>query len=114
MLWVDAHPDLTDFSRGSRWSCGCALTRALECAQVDPSRVVMAGCRDFDLWGVPPPDAGPTHPWHGLGFFKAEFGGEEVAYTGAWERVLSSAGAKLIALDKRSRTYVRGLKRNIS
>jgi hypothetical protein len=72
------------------------------------------GCRDFDLWGVPPPDAGPNHPWHGLGFFKAEFGGEEVAYPGAWERVLSGAGAKLIALDKRSRTYVRGLKRNIS
>lgn len=49
VLWVDAHPDLNDFSRGSRWSCGCALTRALECAQVDPSRVVLAGCRDFDL-----------------------------------------------------------------
>jgi agmatinase len=49
VLWVDAHPDLNDFSRGSRWSCGCALARALECAQVDPSRVVLAGCRDFDL-----------------------------------------------------------------
>jgi hypothetical protein len=73
-----------------------------------------AGCRDFDLWGVPPPDAGPTHPWHGLGFFKSEFGGEEVTYTGAWELVLSGAGAKLIALEKKSRTYVRGLKRNIS
>jgi hypothetical protein len=73
-----------------------------------------AGGRDFDLWGVPPPGAGPDHPWHGLGFFKSEFGGEEVTYTGAWELVLSGAGAKLIALEKRSRTYVRGLKRNIS
>jgi lipid II:glycine glycyltransferase (peptidoglycan interpeptide bridge formation enzyme) len=73
-----------------------------------------AGCRDFDFWGVPPPDAGPDHPWHGLGFFKSEFGGEEVAYAGAWELVLSAAGARLIALEKRSRTYVRGLKRNIS
>jgi len=72
------------------------------------------GCRDFDLWGVPPPGAGPDHPWHGLGFFKSEFGGEEVTYAGAWELVLSEAGAKLIALEKRSRTYVRGLKRNIS
>jgi lipid II:glycine glycyltransferase (peptidoglycan interpeptide bridge formation enzyme) len=73
-----------------------------------------AGCRDFDFWGVPPPGAGPDHPWHGLGFFKAEFGGEEVTYPGAWELVLSGAGARLIALEKKSRTYVRGLKRNIS
>jgi len=73
-----------------------------------------SGCSDFDLWGVPPPNAGPNHPWHGLGFFKAEFGGQEVSYVGAWERVLSGAGARLIALDKKSRTYIRGLKRNIS
>jgi lipid II:glycine glycyltransferase (peptidoglycan interpeptide bridge formation enzyme) len=78
------------------------------------SAAAEAGCRDFDLWGVPPPDAGPAHPWHGLGFFKAEFGGEEVGYAGAWERVLSGPGAKLLALDQRSRAYVRGLKRNIS
>jgi hypothetical protein len=78
------------------------------------SSAAEAGCRDFDLWGVPPPDAGPNHPWHGLGFFKSEFGGEEVTYPGAWELVLSGAGARLIALEKKSRTYVRGLKRNIS
>jgi lipid II:glycine glycyltransferase (peptidoglycan interpeptide bridge formation enzyme) len=72
------------------------------------------GCHDFDFWGVPPPDAGPDHPWHGLGFFKSEFGGEEVTYPGAWELVLSAAGAKLIAFEKKSRAYVRGLKRNIS
>lgn len=73
-----------------------------------------AGCRDFDLWGVPPPGAGPDHPWRGLGFFKAEFGGEEVAYAGAWEIVLSAAGSRLIALEKKARTGIRGLKRNIS
>ena len=73
-----------------------------------------AGCRDYDLWGVPPPGAGPDHPWHGLGFFKAEFGGEEVAYAGAWEIVLSAAGSRLIALEKKARTGIRGLKRNIS
>ena len=49
VLWFDAHPDLNDFSRGSHWSCGCALYRALECAKLDPARVVLAGCRDFDL-----------------------------------------------------------------
>jgi lipid II:glycine glycyltransferase (peptidoglycan interpeptide bridge formation enzyme) len=73
-----------------------------------------AGCRDYDLWGVPPPGAGPDHPWHGLGFFKAEFGGEEVAYPGAWELVLSETGARLIALEKKARRGIRGLKRNIS
>jgi agmatinase len=47
-LWVDAHPDLNDFSRGGRWTCGCALRRALESSQIEPSRVVIAGGRDFD------------------------------------------------------------------
>jgi serine/alanine adding enzyme len=73
-----------------------------------------AGLRDYDLWGVPPPGAGADHPWHGLGFFKAEFGGEELAYAGAWELVLSSAGSRLLDLEGRARRGVRGLKRNIS
>lgn len=72
------------------------------------------GCRDYDLWGVPPPGAPFDHPWHGLGFFKAEFGGEEVEYAGAWELVLSMAGSRLIGLEKKARGRVRGLKRNIS
>ncbi|HKV86466.1 MAG TPA: peptidoglycan bridge formation glycyltransferase FemA/FemB family protein [Candidatus Dormibacteraeota bacterium] len=77
------------------------------------SSAAEAGCTDFDLWGVAPPDAGPTHPWHGLGTFKAEFGGEEVAYVGAWELAISNAGARLVDLEHRARAYVRGLKRNI-
>ena len=94
-----AHPELM----GNDLAWWAAVSSAAE-----------AGCRDFDFWGVPPPGAGPEHPWYGLGFFKSEFGGEEVAYAGAWELVLSAAGAKLIELEKRSRSYVRGLKRNIS
>jgi hypothetical protein len=77
------------------------------------SSAAEAGCRDFDLWGVPPPDAGPEHPWHGLGAFKAEFGGEEVSYAGAWEIVLSAAGAKILGLERKTKAYIRGLKRNI-
>jgi lipid II:glycine glycyltransferase (peptidoglycan interpeptide bridge formation enzyme) len=73
-----------------------------------------SGCRDYDLWGVPPPGAGREHPWYGLGFFKAEFGGEEVAYPGAWEKVLSKAGSRLMDLEKKARRGIRGLKRNIS
>jgi FemAB family len=72
-----------------------------------------AGCTDFDLWGIPPPNAGPAHPWHGLGFFKAEFGGEEVAYVGAWELVLSALGARWLKVEGKARSYIRGLKRNI-
>jgi Acetyltransferase (GNAT) domain len=93
-----AHPELM----GNDLAWWSALQSAAE-----------AGCSDFDFWGVPPPGAGSDHPWHGLGFFKSEFGGDEVSYPGAWELVLSGAGAKLIALEKKSRTYVRGLKRNI-
>jgi GNAT acetyltransferase-like protein len=77
------------------------------------SSAAEAGCTDFDLWGVPPPRTGPEHPWHGLGFFKSEFGGEEVAYAGAWEMVLSGTGAKLLGLERRTKAYIRGLKRNI-
>jgi agmatinase len=48
VLWVDAHPDLCDYSRGSRWTCGCALRRALDVSGLDPSRVIIAGGRDYD------------------------------------------------------------------
>ncbi|HEV2217794.1 MAG TPA: arginase family protein [Candidatus Dormibacteraeota bacterium] len=48
ILWVDAHPDLCDFSRGGRWTCGCALRRALDVSGIAPDRVVIAGGRDYD------------------------------------------------------------------
>lgn len=48
VLWVDAHPDLCDFSRGGQWTCGCALRRALDVSGIDPRNVVIAGGRDYD------------------------------------------------------------------
>jgi agmatinase len=48
VLWVDAHPDLCDQSRGGRWTVGCALRRALEVAGLSPRSLVLVGCRDFD------------------------------------------------------------------
>jgi agmatinase len=48
VLWVDAHPDLCDVSRGGRWTVGCALRRAIELGGLDPRSIVLAGCRDFD------------------------------------------------------------------
>ena len=77
------------------------------------SSAAEAGCADFDLWGIPPPRAAPGHPWEGLGMFKSEFGGETVSYVGAWELVLSSAGARLLSAEREARAFIRGLKRNI-
>ena len=48
VLYIDAHPDLNDVSRHSRWSNGCALRRGLEMAEIDPRKVILLGCRDFD------------------------------------------------------------------
>src|SRR5262249_51204040 len=72
-----------------------------------------AGCSDFDLWGIPPPGSGPEHPWHGLGFFKSEFGGEEISYAGAFELVLSASAVRVLSAERKARAVIRGLKRNI-
>jgi agmatinase len=48
VLYIDAHPDLNAVSRGSRYSNGCALRRAIEHAEIDPKRILIWGCRDFD------------------------------------------------------------------
>jgi agmatinase len=49
VAWIDAHPDLCNFSRGGAWTCGCALRRTLEVGGLDPARVAFAGGRDYDL-----------------------------------------------------------------
>jgi lipid II:glycine glycyltransferase (peptidoglycan interpeptide bridge formation enzyme) len=46
------------------------------------------GVRVHDLWGIAPPDAGPAHPWHGVGLFKKGFGGREVVWAGSWDLVV--------------------------
>ena len=93
-----AHPELM----GNDLAWWSAISSAAE-----------AGGTDFDLWGVPPPDARPGHPWEGLGMFKSEFGGEAVAYAGAWQLVLSASRARLLGIERKTRAYIRGLKRNI-
>lgn len=49
VLWVDAHPDLCDFSRGGAWTCGCALRRAIEVSGLPPSSAAIVGGRDYDV-----------------------------------------------------------------
>jgi hypothetical protein len=72
-----------------------------------------AGCRDYDLWGVPPrPD--PSHPWHGLWQFKTGFGGELVGLAGAWDLVLSPFQARLAAvLGEAPQRAARRLRRHL-
>lgn len=53
-----------------------------------------AGCRSYDLFGVPPTDH-PDHPWHGLWRFKTGFGGRLVSSPGAVDIVLRRLRAPL-------------------
>ena len=73
-----------------------------------------AGCRDYDLWGVPPrPD--PSHPWHGLWQFKTGFGGRLVEFSGAWDLALSPLQAGLAAaLGEGPQRVVRQLRRRLN
>src|SRR3989440_5426638 len=73
ILYIDAHPDLNDSSRHSRWSNGCALRRDLELGQIDPRKVTLLGCRDYD-WeevefirkmGITLITAATAHRWTG-------------------------------------------------
>lgn len=48
VLYIDAHPDLNTVSRGSAYSNGCALRRAIEHGEIDPRHICILGCRDFD------------------------------------------------------------------
>lgn len=73
ILYIDAHPDLNDVSRHTRWSNGCALRRGLELGDIDPRKVTLLGCRDYD-WeevefirkmGVTLIPAAMAHRWTG-------------------------------------------------
>jgi lipid II:glycine glycyltransferase (peptidoglycan interpeptide bridge formation enzyme) len=72
------------------------------------------GVRLHDLWGIAPPDAGPDHPWHGVGLFKKGFGGREVVWAGSWDLVTDPAAYRLRAATGIARGWVarlRGLRR---
>ncbi|HET9849547.1 MAG TPA: arginase family protein [Candidatus Dormibacteraeota bacterium] len=73
ILYIDAHPDLNDVSRDSRWSNGSALRRGLELGDIDPRKVTLLGCRDYD-WeevefirkmGITLINAATAHRWTG-------------------------------------------------
>src|SRR5439155_206453 len=68
-----AGADLHDICRTMRWSNGCALRRGLELGEIDPRKVTLLGCRDYD-WeevefirkmGVTLIPAATAHRWTG-------------------------------------------------
>jgi peptidoglycan pentaglycine glycine transferase (the first glycine) len=69
------------------------------------------GVRYHDLWGVAPPDAGPEHPWHGVGLFKKGFGGREVQWAGSWDLVVDPSLYRLRAATGIARAWLRGLRK---
>lgn len=69
------------------------------------------GVRLHDLWGVAPPDAGPDHPWHGVGLFKKGFGGREILWAGSWDLVVDPTLYRLRTAVGMLRGLVRRVRR---
>ena len=77
-------------------------------AMIDAAR---CGCRDYDLWGVPPSADDSEHPWHRLWQFKAGFNGELVEYCGGWELVLAPWAARTDSVARSARRLAARLRR---
>ena len=69
------------------------------------------GVSVHDLWGVAPGDAGPDHPWFGVGLFKKGFGGREVAWAGTLDLVVHPTLYRLRAAAGILRGRLRRLRR---
>jgi len=63
-----------------------------------------AGCRSYDLYGIPPSDD-PGHPMAGLYRFKTGFGGEVRHYAGAWDYVYRPVAYRAFRLAERGRLF---------
>jgi lipid II:glycine glycyltransferase (peptidoglycan interpeptide bridge formation enzyme) len=68
-----------------------------------------AGVREHDLWGIAPKNAGPGHPWYGVGLFKKGFGGRAVTWAGTWDVVADRTLYRMRAAVERGRGLARGL-----
>jgi lipid II:glycine glycyltransferase (peptidoglycan interpeptide bridge formation enzyme) len=69
------------------------------------------GVTHHDLWGIAPPDAGPDHPWHGVGLFKKGFGGREIEWAGSWDLVVDPTLYRLRASFGILRRWLRRVRR---
>lgn len=57
----------------------------------------------YDFWGVAPDKATDNHPWMGITRFKKSFGGQGIAYVGAYDLILDMMWYKLYKLAQRIR-----------
>jgi lipid II:glycine glycyltransferase (peptidoglycan interpeptide bridge formation enzyme) len=55
------------------------------------------GCENFDLWGI----SHTEKKWQNITYFKKRFGGQEVAYAGAWDYVLRPWPYRVFCLSRR-------------
>ncbi len=58
-------------------------------------------CAYFDLYGIAPPGASESHPWHGLTKFKESFGGNRIHYIGAFDYPFSNFWFNLYKFGKK-------------
>lgn len=59
-----------------------------------------AGQREFDLYGVVPPEV-RDHPWSGFSDFKRSFGGQQVPLSGTWEMAVRPISYGVYRLARR-------------
>jgi len=65
------------------------------------------GCTKYDFFGIAPSDA-PKHPWRHITEFKKKFGGKEVSYFPAQEKVLQPFWYWAIRIMKAFRKILKG------
>jgi len=46
------------------------------------------GMKEYDLWGIAPPEAEEGHDWEGITDFKKKFGGKTVTLIGAYDYII--------------------------
>jgi lipid II:glycine glycyltransferase (peptidoglycan interpeptide bridge formation enzyme) len=63
-----------------------------------------SGCREYDLFGIPPTDD-PEHPMYGLYRFKTGFGGRVVHRAGSWDYPLSGIAYTCFRAAESMRTW---------
>lgn len=72
------------------------------------------GSRVHDLWGIAPPDAGPDHPWYGVGLFKKGFGGRPVTWAGTYDLVVDPTLYRMRGLLAQFRAAASGMRGRLS
>ena len=59
------------------------------------------GYKYYDFWGVAPDKTDDNHPWAGITRFKKSFGGQSIAYVGAYDLILDKMWYKIYKLAQK-------------